>query len=81
MHHFGLPECAFPTSVPIGEAADLMDRFNFWQIAEAPILKSGHTFSLWEGAPHYRLTRDSDSNHEPGHPLFNRHGVWFLNAA
>jgi hypothetical protein len=81
MHHFTLPECAVPISVPVGEAADLMNRFNFWQIAQAPILKSGHTFSLSADAPHYRLTLDTDSKHEPDEPFFNGHGVWFLTAA
>jgi hypothetical protein len=78
MHHFGLPECAVPTSVPVGEAADLMNRFNLWQIAEAPTLKSGHTFSLSADAPRYRLTLDTDRNHEPGEPFFNDRGVWSL---
>jgi len=81
MHHFGLPECAVPTSVPIDKAADLMNRFNFWQIVEAPTVKSGHTFSLSADSPHYRLTLDTDRKHEAGHPFFNGHGVWFLNVA
>jgi hypothetical protein len=81
MHHFGLPECAVPISVPVGEAADLMNRFNFYQIEPAPILKSGHTFSISADAPRYRLALDTDNLHEPDEPFFNIHGVWFLNAA
>jgi len=81
MHHFGLPECAVPTSVAVGEAADLMNQFNFWQIAETPTVKSGHTFSLSADAPHYRLTLDTDREHEPDHPFFNGHGVWLLSVA
>jgi hypothetical protein len=81
MHHFGLPECAVPTSVDIGEAADLMNRFNFWQIDEVPTLKSGHTFSLSEDSPRYRVTLQSDNRHEADDTFFNPNGVWYLSAA
>jgi len=80
MHNFGLPECAVTTSLPAGEAASLMNRFNFYLIDEQPIMKSGHTFSVSVDAPHYRLTLAPDSNHEAGEPFFNGHGVWFLDA-
>ncbi len=36
MHHFGLPDCEVPRALPGEEAADLINRFNFWQIVEAP---------------------------------------------
>ena len=80
MHHFGLPESALPTSIPVEAAADLMNRFNFWRIADAPHLNSGETFSLSQDDPHYRLTLKADSEHEAGEPFFNAHGVWFLSA-
>lgn len=79
MHHFGLPECAVPTSVDVGEAADLMNRFNFWQIDQRPTLGSGHTFSLSEDEPAWRLTLESDKRFESEDPFFNPHGVWVLN--
>ena len=81
MHHFGLPECAVPRSIPVGEAADLMNRFNYWQIAEAPSLQTGHTFSLSENDPRFRLTLESDSKHSDDHPFFNQYGIWHLTAA
>ena len=81
MHHFGLPECAVPRSIPIGEAADLMNRFNYWQIAEAPSLQTGHTFSLSENDPRFRLALEPDSHHSDDHPFFNQHGIWHLTAA
>lgn len=80
MHHFNLPECAVPTEVDLGEAADLMNRFNFWQIAESPIMKSGHTFSLAKDAPTWRLALECDDRHETEHPFFNPNGVWVLSA-
>lgn len=81
MHHFGLPECAVPASIPIVEAADLMNRFNFHQISEEPTLVSGHTFSLSSDAPIFRLTLKDDESHDTDHPFFNELGVWFLSAA
>lgn len=81
MHHFGLPECAVPTTVDLGEAADLMNRFNFWQIDEHPTMKSGHTFSLSQDAPVWRLALEDDERYEAEHPFFNPHGVWVLSAA
>jgi hypothetical protein len=81
MHHFGLPECAVPTTVDLAEAADLMNRFNFWQVAERPTMTSGHTFSLSEDAPVWRLRLKSDDRHETDHPFYNPNGVWVLGAA
>jgi hypothetical protein len=81
MHHFGLPECAVPTSVDLGEAADLMNRFNFWRIDENPTMQSGHTFSLSKDEPAWRLKLEADERHETEHPFFNPHGVWKLSAA
>lgn len=81
MHHFGLAECEAPRSIPAREAADLMNRFNFWQIAEHPELSTGHTFSLAPTAPRFRLSLEQDTRHD-GEDLFhNPHGIWRLNPA
>lgn len=80
MHHFGLPECEVPRSIPVGEAADLMNRFNFWQITEHPMLSPGHTFSLTPTAPHFRLSLWPDSRHEKEQPFHNPNGIWRLTA-
>jgi len=69
MHHFGLPECAVPTSIDVSEASDLMNRFNLWQIDEVLTLKSGQTFSLSEDSPRYRLTLQSDNKHVAEAPV------------
>lgn len=81
MHHFGLPECSVARQVPIGEAAELMNRFNFWQIVERPVLESGHTFSIAETSPHFRLSLGQDVRHDSDHLFFNPHGVWSLGAS
>ncbi len=80
MHHFGFPDCEVPRSIPIGQAADLMNRFNFWQIAERPKLSAGHTFSLTASAPHFRLSLLQDTRHEKEQLFHNPHGIWRLNA-
>ena len=81
MHHFGLPECAVPTNVALAEAADLMNRFNFWQVAENPTVSSGHTFSLSADAPKWRLSLEPDRRHQGEHPFHNPNGVWVLSEA
>ena len=81
MHHFGLPECAVPTAVDLGEAADLMNQFNFWQIAEKPAVSAGHTFSLSNDAPRWRLAWERDDRHETDDLFYNPNGLWVLSAA
>jgi hypothetical protein len=80
MHHFGLPECEVQRSIPVGEAADLMNRFNFWQIVGHPKLSPGHTFSLTATAPHFRLSLEPDIRHGQESLFHNPHGIWRLNA-
>jgi hypothetical protein len=78
MHHFGLPECSIPASVPANEAADTMNRFNFWNIVDHPHLNSGETFSVDAVSPPYRLLLSNDVRHPSDHPFHNPHGVWSL---
>ncbi|HEY1084723.1 MAG TPA: hypothetical protein VGE29_20830, partial [Prosthecobacter sp.] len=78
MHHFGLPESSLPRSIEIAAAADLMNRFNIYQIAEHPQLVSGHTFSTASDAPFYRLALSPDSRHDADDLFHNPHGVWDL---
>jgi hypothetical protein len=78
MHHFGLPESAVPRSIPAADAADLVNRFNYWRIVERPVLSDGHTFSPTPSAPHFRMTLEPDSRHEVDDPFHNAHGVWCL---
>lgn len=78
MHHFELAECAVMADEDPGAAADLMNRFNYWRIVEQPVLESGHTFSLDEESPHYRVELTEDTAHESDDLFFNPHGVWHL---
>ncbi len=81
MHHFGLPDVEVARSIEINEAADLMNRFNYWQIVEEPKIASGHTFSVTADAPRYLITRKDDSRHEPADFFHNSSGLWNLKKA
>jgi hypothetical protein len=78
MHHFGIPECSLTRSIDIREAADLMNRFNLYQIVERPHFASGHTFSLAPDSPHFRLTLSPDSRHDADDLFHNPLGIWDL---
>jgi hypothetical protein len=78
MHHFGLPDVEVERTVELNEAADLMNRFNYWQIAEKPKLASGHTFSISADAPRYRITLKNDHRHEAEDLFHNANGLWSL---
>jgi hypothetical protein len=80
MHHFDLPDSAIPRSLG-NQGAELMNRFNFWRIAEQPRLANGHTFSVAPGSPPLRLTLVEDSRYPAGDLFHNPHGVWRLDPA
>src|SRR5262249_53529116 len=81
MHHFLLPECAVPRSMPLADAAELMNQFNFWRMVETPAVADGHTFSLTASSPRFRMTLEPDRRHESDDPFHNEHGVWNLRDA
>jgi len=80
MHHFGLAECSASRAMPIDAAAELMNQFNFWRIAEHPNLAPGHTFSVSAQSPGFRLEQLPDSLHPSDDLFHNPHGVWRLDA-
>lgn len=80
MHNFSLPDCEVPASIGKVAAAELMNGFNYWLLAEKPVLKDRHTFSLTSTSPRYRVLHIPDSRHEAGDAFFNPHGLWRLTA-
>lgn len=78
MHLFDLPDCSVPRSLSPEVAADLMNRFNVYRIAERPVLQAGHTFSVDTDAPHFRLGHAADVRHEADDLFHNPHGLWLL---
>ena len=81
MRNFMAPDCEVPSNLPAAEAADLMNRFNFWQLVESPVLHSGHTFSVAPDQPRFVLTKVEDARHEQDEPFFNPAGLWRLDEA
>jgi hypothetical protein len=63
MHNFGLPDTQISRNFDAAEGADMINRFNFWQIVEKPVLETGHTFSLTEDSPHLRLKLSKGKRH------------------
>ena len=78
MHNFRLPDVQISNSLDGEQAADLMNRFNYWQIVEEPVLKSGHTFSLTADSEHFRLAFLKDERHSEDDLFHNPSGVWEL---
>lgn len=78
MHHFGLPDCQLTNSFDPATGADLMNRFNFYQIVEQPELAAGHTFSLTADSPRFRLDQIPDPRFDEDDPFHNPHGLWDL---
>jgi hypothetical protein len=81
MHQFGLPECGVSSTIAPEQAAELMNHFNLWQLAEQPQLAPGHTFSLAAAAPRFRMSHHQDTRHDRGDLFHNPHGIWRLDAA
>jgi len=77
MHNFALPDAQVPASLGIEDGAELLNYFNLYRLVETPDLDDGHTFSVAEDAPRFRLKREP---YLPGYepPLANPHGLWSL---
>lgn len=78
MHHFDLPDTQVPRRLPDGDAAHLMNQFNCYRIAESPDREEGHTFSLSEESPRFKLSRVDDVRYPEDHPFHNEMGLWDL---
>jgi hypothetical protein len=76
MHQLGLPDAEVP-----GVTADrsrLLDTFAKYLLLERPKLADGHTFSLEEGAPRFRLKHVPCERYPPGELFHNPFGLWHL---
>jgi hypothetical protein len=78
MQNFSLPNAQISNRLDAVEAADSINRFNYWQIVENPVLKSGHTFSLTSDSPRFRLELLKDKRHSEDDLFYNPGGVWEL---
>lgn len=78
MHLFDRPDCSVPRSMSVELAADVMNRFNFYGIVEQPTFEDGHTFSVDENSPRFRVKRVADMRHPADDLFHNPHGLWLL---
>ena len=78
MHNFGLPDTSVDSQLGLEEGADLINRFNYFQLAESPLLADGHTFSVTAEAPPYKLKKEICELYGPDEPFHNPFGRWHL---
>lgn len=83
MHAFSLPDAqvALDDHLDATEANHLLGVLNVYQIEEAPVLVSGHTFSPSADAAKRVLQRWPDARYPAGHACHNPFGVWRLGSA
>jgi hypothetical protein len=79
MHQFDLPDAEIATA-DSGKAVKWLDAFSVYQIAESPILGTGHTFCPDEHSAKRKLERWPDHRHHPDDGRYNPFGVWRLLA-
>lgn len=77
MHAFDLPEVQIRLDDP-QEAIVWLDTLCAFQIAEQPVLGTGHTFRPDADAERHRLERWPDHRHDPDDGRHNPFGVWRL---
>lgn len=78
MHAFSLPDVRVPLDGNAAALDQLMSILNVYQLAEDPLLASGHTFSPDAETPRRVLERWPDVEYSEGHPCHNPYGVWRL---
>ncbi|MEN9361077.1 MAG: hypothetical protein RL095_2612 [Verrucomicrobiota bacterium] len=75
MHQFDLPDARICMSDPV-QAMAWLDTLCVYQIAEKPLLQSGHTFSPDEETPRRKIERWPDLLHHSGDGRSNPFGMW-----
>jgi len=79
MHNFGLPEAIVtPLDGDLQAAADLLRTFTHYLFAQAPLFEDGHTFSVSEGAPVYRVRAVPGLDYGENSLFNNPYGAWEL---
>lgn len=77
MHAFDLPEAEVDLD-DMDECIEWLDVLAAFQIAERPVLGTGHTFRPDAERERHKLERWPDDRHEPGDGRYNSFGVWRL---
>ncbi|MDB5748027.1 MAG: hypothetical protein JWP72_2875 [Massilia sp.] len=77
MHNFGLPD-AMTGALDKAAAADMLRTFTRYLLEQAPVLEDGHTFSVREGMPVYRVVKVPARDYGPDSLFNNPYGAWRL---
>ena len=77
MHNFGLPD-AMTTATDKAAAADMLRTFTRYLLERAPQMEDGHTFSISEGAPVYRVLKVPAVDYGADSLFNNPYGAWRL---
>jgi hypothetical protein len=78
MHHFGLADSAVEKHLVIREAANLINKFNYWRIINQRTLHSGELLRINESGGRFRLLWEPDRMNPEGDLFYNPHGIWLL---
>lgn len=78
MHNLGLCDALVADDIKVQEASRLLRIFLAYTHLEQPSLADGHTFSLDEQSPRYRLTHQEDRRYPTGDLFHNPFGLWHL---
>ena len=77
MHNFGLPD-AITTATDKAAAADMLRTFTRYLLERSPQMEDGHTFSISEGAPVYRVLKVPAVDYGADSLFNNPYGAWQL---
>ncbi|WP_369976237.1 hypothetical protein [Xanthomonas bundabergensis] len=77
MHHFGMKD-AIVAAQAASDPVELLHTFTWYLFTEAPEMREGHTFSVAEGAPRYRIQAEASTQFQPGDLFANPYGLWRL---
>jgi hypothetical protein len=78
MHHFGLADSAVEKRMLIREAANLINKFNYWRIINQRPLYSSDLLRVDESGARVRLLLEPDRLNPDGDLFHNPHGIWLL---
>ncbi len=78
MHNLGLPDATVSSALGRAGGAHVLNNFHFYQLAEGPVIKSGHTFQIGADEPVFVVSLAECSLFEPDDPFHNPYGVWRL---
>ena len=77
MHNLGYRDAIVDASAA-EDPVELLRTFTWYQFTENPTMLPGHTFSVAEEAPVYRLVEEQCTMYESGSLFTNPYGMWRL---